>query len=385
MGRRAAHLTAILQKIDPEVRLVAVADPTPATAQLRMSEVNVVDPPTDFLPSAEALLDRASDYDALMIGSNCDSHAALGSLCAAVPVPLFLEKPVAITRTQLEELAASFAEREGNVVVSFPLRATPLFQRALQIVRSGRLGVINQIQAYNYVPYGGVYFGQWYRDYEVTGGLWLQKATHDFDYLTQLAQALPTRIAAVGSHRIYGGDMSPDLSCSACDRTDSCLESPRSIAERGDDGGIGYEDHACAFSTSIRHHDAGSALVNYSNGIHVAYSQNFVSRRSAAWRGCRVTGYRATLEFDWYKEAIRIIEHHTGTVEDIRMAGNGEHHGGDTVLMRNFLDVIRRVDVPHTSLADGILSAAMCIAAQASEDHGNFEQIHVPTPAGRPV
>jgi hypothetical protein len=178
--------------------------------------------------------------------------------------------------------------------------------------------------------------------------------------------------------------MQPDLMCSVCDRTDTCLESPSSIAERGDDGGMGYEDHACAFSTSVRHHDAGSALVSYSNGIHVAYSQNFVSRRSAAWRGCRITGYRATLEFDWYKEAIRIIEHHTGTVEDIRMAGNGEHHGGDTVLMRNFLDVIRRVDVPHTSLADGLLSASMCLAAQASEDSGTFEAVNPPL-AARPL
>lgn len=385
MGRRAAHLTAILQKLDPSVRLAAVADPTPATAQLRMNEVNVVDPPDEFLPTAEALVERSDDYDALMIGSNCDSHASIGVMCAAVPVPLFLEKPVAINRQQLEDLAASFAQREGNVVVSFPLRATPLFQRALQIVRSGRLGVINHIQAFNYVPYGGVYYGQWYRDYDVTGGLWLQKATHDFDYLTHLVQAMPTSVAAVGSHRVYGGDMRPDLMCSACDRTDSCLESPRAIAERGDDGGMGYEDHACAFSTSVRHHDAGSALVNYSNGIHVAYSQNFVSRRSAAWRGCRVTGYRATLEFDWYKEAIRVIEHHTGTVEDIRMAGNGEHHGGDTVLMRNFLDVIRRVDVPHTSLADGILSASMCLAAQSSEESGAFEAVNPPLAASRPV
>jgi predicted dehydrogenase len=352
---------------------------------MRLAEVKVVDVPSYIDASAEALLDRSDELDALMIGSNCDSHASIGVMCAAVNLPLFMEKPVAINRSQLEDLAAAFAGREGNVVVSFPLRMTPLFQRVLQIVRSGRLGVINQIQAFNYVPYGGVYFGQWYRDYEVTGGLWLQKATHDFDYINQLTQATPTSIAAIGSRRVFGGEMAPDARCSSCDRTETCLESPRWISERGDDGGMGYDDHACAFSSSIRHHDAGSALIGYSNGIHAAYSQNFVSRRSAAWRGARVSGYRATLQFDWYKDAISVIDHHTNLVDEIRAVATDDHHGGDTVLMRNFLDVIQHVDFPQSTLADGILSATMCVAAQSSEDNGEFEIVGPPMPAGKPI
>ena len=60
-----------------------------------------------------------------------------------------------------------------TVVVSFPLRTTPLFTTALEVVRSGRLGTVNQIQANNNVPYGGVYYGLWYRNYDDTGGLWL--------------------------------------------------------------------------------------------------------------------------------------------------------------------------------------------------------------------
>lgn len=385
MGRRSAHLTALMQKLAPDVQLAAVADPNPDTARFRLAEVKVADVPAHFDATAEQLLERADSLDALMIGSNCDSHAAIAVMCAEVNLPLFMEKPVAITRSQLEDLSAAFAGRESNVVVSFPLRVTPLFQRVMQIVRSGRLGVINQVQAFNYVPYGGVYFGQWYRDYEVTGGLWLQKATHDFDYINHLAQASPISIAAVGSHRVYGGDMPPEARCSTCDRTETCEESPRSIAARGDDGGMGLEDHACAFSSSIRHHDAGSALINYSNGVHVAYSQNFVSRRSAAWRGARITGYRGTLQFDWYKDAITVIDHHANLVDDIRAAGDSEHHGGDSVLMRNFLDVIQHVDLPQTTLADGILSATMCVSAQSSEDSGTFERIAIPTPAERRV
>ena len=57
------------------------------------------------------------------------------------------------------------------------------------------------------------------------------------------------------------------------------------------------------------------------------------------------------------------------------MDGNGEHHGGDANLMSNFVNVILREDASHTTLADGIQSASMCVAAQASEENGTFEPV----------
>ena len=56
---------------------------------------------------------------------------------------------------------------------------------------------MNQVQAVNYVPYGGVYYArETYRDFDVTGGMWLQKATHDFDCLNALL-GTPTAVSAV--------------------------------------------------------------------------------------------------------------------------------------------------------------------------------------------
>ncbi len=84
---------------------------------------------------------------------------------ASVGLPLSLEKPVAISLGELGALREAFRGREDEVVVSFPLRHTPLFSTALEVVK-GALGTINQIQAVNNVPYGGVYFGQWYRNHD---------------------------------------------------------------------------------------------------------------------------------------------------------------------------------------------------------------------------
>jgi len=315
----------------------------------------------------------------VLIGTRCDLHAPLAVKVAPTGLPVFLEKPVAITTDQVRALHAAYAGRAESVVVSFPLRVTPLFQNVLDVVRSGRLGTVNQIQAVNAVPYGGVYFAQWYRDFHTTGGLWLQKATHDFDYLNQLVAARPTSVVAMSTRKVYGGSMSEDLRCSACPVARECPESPAAIAARDDDGGMGRGDHACAFSKSIRHHDAASAMILYADGTHAAYSQNFVSRRSAAQRGARVTGYLGTLAFDWYPETVRIIEHHGTAVEEYKVRVPDGHHGGDAALGRNFLDVIRGGDVSHSTLEDGLLSATMCLAARTSESSRRVEPVHLPS------
>ncbi|HEV7300244.1 MAG TPA: Gfo/Idh/MocA family oxidoreductase [Tepidisphaeraceae bacterium] len=378
LGVRAASMLSTFMHEDATVALAAVADPAPEMVRQQLKGQKVPFDGTRFFDTADELLEHADEFDGIVIGTRCNLHTPLAIKVAPTGLPLYLEKPVGIDSEQLQSLHDAFVGRETSVVVSFPLRITPLMTRVMNIVHSGRLGIVNQVQAFNYVPYGGVYFGKWYRDYDVTGGLWLQKATHDFDYINRLVGAAPVAVATMGTRRIYGGHMPANLRCSACDRVDACPESPKNISARGDDGGMGRDDHECAFSDSIRHHDAASALISYANGVHASYAHNFVTRRSAGWRGARITGYKATLEFEWHTETIRVTEHHDSAVDTIKVEVPSGHHGGDTVLAQNFLDVIKGRDVSHATLADGILSAAMCVAARTSEERGTFERVVLP-------
>jgi predicted dehydrogenase len=260
----------------------------------------------------------------------------------------------------------------------------------VEILRSGRLGTINQVQAVNNVAYGGVYFGQWYRDYQKAGGLWLQKATHDFDYINCLIAAAspgarPVSITAMHSRTVYGGDLPEDLRCSTCDRTAECPESPTNLQLRGNDGGIlNYavpgpsSDHACAFSESIKNQDAGSAIVMYSDGTHAVYSQNFLTRGSAGRRGVTITGYHATLQFDWQNDSITVIDHHRDQVDRIQVDSQGSHGGGDAALAKNFVDVMRKRAVSNSPLDQGLLSAAMCLSARESAERGITQDISRP-------
>ena len=365
MGARACHMSKLMCEADPEVRVTRVADPAADAVRARMVEWKVPGhEQVTILPDAETLLASADELDALLIGTSCHLHAPMAILAASTKLPIFLEKPVAIDWEQLHQLRAAFEGHEERVVVSFPLRLTMHCQTALEIIRSGRLGTINQIQAINNVPYGGVYFGQWYRSYEKTGGLWLQKATHDLDYINHLMGCRPTTITAMHSRRIYGGEKSDHLVCSRCDEAETCPESPKNIQLRDDDGGMGKGDHACAFSQGVKHQDAGSAIVMYENGAHASYSQNFISRRSAGATGATVIGYEATLSFDWFTDRLKVIDHHRDRVDEMVIKADGFHGGGDQQLVLNFLNVVRGIEPSRSTLADGLLSAAMCLAAR---------------------
>ena len=381
LGHRAAAMIASMQSVDPGVSVRAVADPDTESARRRLAMADPGHAGARIYPSADAMLEDPADYDGVVIGTRCHLHTRMAIKVASVGLPLFLEKPVAISLEELGALRDAFRGREDEVVVSFPLRHTPLFSKALEVVRSGTLGTINQIQAVNNVPYGGVYFGQWYRNHDQTGGLWLQKATHDFDCINLLAGSHPVGVAAMESRRVYGGEKPHDLRCSACDETETCPESPQNLARRGDDGGMYQDsddrtDHWCAFSREIRNHDAGSALIMYENGIHASYSQNFLSRRSAYRRGATVVGYEATLEFDLAPMRLRIIHHRSEKVEQMRVDVEDDGHaGGDLILAESFLDLVKGRARPNASLRDGLLSAAMCLAARESARTKTFQRV----------
>jgi predicted dehydrogenase len=377
LGHRATAMVRAMQSIDPGVSVGAVADPDVEAVRRRL----VGQGSTRIYRSADAMLEDVADYDGVVIGTRCYLHTRMAIKVASVGLPLFLEKPVAISLDEVEALREAFRGREEEVIVSFPLRYTPLFSKVLEVVKSGRLGTINQIQAVNNVPYGGVYFGQWYRNFDQTGGLWLQKATHDFDCINLLAGSRPVGVAAMESRLVYGGDKPHDLRCSACDETDTCPESPKNLALRGDDGGMYQDsddrtDHWCAFSRGIENHDAGSALIMYENGIHASYSQNMLSRRSAYRRGATVVGFEATLDFDLAPMEMRLIHHQSGEVEQIRVdTGSDGHGGGDHILAESFLDLISGRAGSNSTLRDGLLSAAMCLAARESARTKTFQPV----------
>lgn len=361
MGRRAMGLLRVLRELDGQIELAGLVDADPQKVRRELAEAKIEAQNVLVMDSVESIVRRRDEFDGVLIGTRCHLHTPLAVELAQARLPLFLEKPVAITTEQLEALAQAYQGREDQVVVSFPLRVTPLFLEVLDIVRSGRLGVINQIQAINNVNYGDVYYTTWYRRFDENGGLWLQKATHDLDYITLLAGARPASVAAMISRQAYDDPATAAL-------LDAPLHAPDAD-----------EAKAELAKLPVRHQDAGSAVIMFENGLHAVYTQNFVTRRTAIRRGAVITGQAGTLEFDWPTDSIHVVDHGKHRIDRIEVKATDEGHGGgDHALLRNFIGVMRGKEVSQTTLIDGLVSAAACLAARKSANTHTYQPVIVP-------
>jgi predicted dehydrogenase len=322
------------------------------------------------------MLER-SDLDGLMIGTRCTLHTPYALAALARGLPLFLEKPIATSWEQLDQLGAAAARARSQVVVSFPLRVSALCELAHEIAGSGAIGTVEQVQAFNNPPeYAAGYYHGWMRDETETGGLWLQKATHDFDYLNYLVGKRPARISAMESKTVFTGDMPEGLHCVDCWLQEECPESPYNLFYRqGVTDAVEPNDWLCSFAPDTGNHDSASALIQYESGIHAVYTQNFYTRRGAVARGATLVGYRGTIAFDWYRDELVVHHHHSNRTERHHFEATGAgHHGGDVELARDFLNVLTGKGASRTPLEAGLLSVQMCLLARDSCATNTFQE-----------
>ncbi len=372
-GGRIRGIINGLKQFDVPFTIAAITDPKGPEYKDQFAE-ELAD--AVLYEDADEMLDRQK-LDGVLVGTRCSLHTPSALKVAQRQLPLFLEKPVATSLEQVRALAEAFADYAPQVVVSFPLRLTTLALTTKEIIDSGRLGTIEHVQAWNNVPYGWVYYGGWYRDFNETGGLFLQKATHDFDYISYLLGSKPKWVCAMNSRRVYGGDKPEDLMCDDCSEQETCLESPFNLFhKRGQGNGVkhGAGMH-CMFSESIKNEDSGNAIVEFESGVQASYSQNFFARVKAGARGARFFGYHGTVEFDWYTGEVKVFEHHSLRNDTIRFEAGGGHFGGDTQLCYDFLQIVQKKGDSRSPIEAGITSALTCLRARQSAAERKFCEI----------
>ncbi len=373
-GRLGDLIQNVLLELGMDVKIAAVADTDLTAVRGRLRHPGLTADGIRFYTDAREMLDN-EELDGCMIGTRCNTHTPYAVEVLRRNIPLFLEKPVSVTMEQLRALDAAGKATAAQTVVSFPLRASLPVRKAKAIIDSGEIGEVQHVQAWNNVPYGAGYYHTWCRDESVTGGLFLQKATHDLDYIQYILGHRPMELCAMESKQIYKGDKPAGLRCPDCPEERTCPESEWFMTTYKADHSHG---DLCCFSTATGNHDSASVLIRYDTGMHVCYSQNFFARKNAQLRGARFLGYKGTLEFDWYTGELLVHKHDEPVDVCYKLdLTASSHFGGDKQLMLNFCGVMAGTENSESPLEDGIASALLCLKAVESAREHRFAEVRL--------
>ncbi len=381
-GSRARHVIHGMLRFREGLRVTAICDPRAEEIRGGAADDDALSDNTRFYDGPDKMLDE-EELDGVFVGTRCSLHARMACRVLHRNLPLFLEKPVATNMQDLVILREAYQESSSEVVVSFPMRLAPICQLAKEIIDSGKIGRVEHVQAFNNAASGDVYFQDWYRDENETQGLFLQKATHDFDYLNYLVGLAPRSICAMKSKRVFTGEHPAGLRCNECLEREECPQSAfsrfyKNLAFNRDRPD--QPDLLCAFGVDTGNEDSGSAIIQYDTGMHGVYSQNFIARRTAGGRGARLFGYRGTVEFDFTRNELKVHLHHKPSTEThrIEVRKSANHHGGDLPLQKNFLRVMQGREKSVTPMKAGLLSVLMCLKAKRSAETRTFQKIAWP-------
>lgn len=368
-GLRAEYVVKNFAQYKMPAEIVSICDSNIEGVKERLQILGIDEKKVNFYDDLHKMMINQK-LDGVMIATNCESHTDIACEVMKYQIPMFLEKPVCITEEQLEKLSKAEKEYTSEALVSFPLRVSPICQKVKQIIDSGILGKISQIQATNNVPYARVYFHSWYRDESLTGGLFLQKATHDIDVIQYLIKDVPVVVSAMESKTIFKGNKPAKYQCPTCEDYLVCSESSYVVKNKCLEN---VDGEGCAFAVDTGNHDSATILMQYANGVHSFYTQNFVARKEAGTRCIRIIGYNATIEFDFSTSIIKLFHHHKNITETICVNVDGMNHfGGDKALAENFIEIMRKIKKSEAPLISGIESARACLMAKRSANENVF-------------
>ena len=197
-GRIGAFHASTLAALD-EVEQVVLTDAVPEGAA-RLAEENGY----ELSPDLDDLLSRV---DALVITTSTHGHAPTLRSALAAKVPVFCEKPVAVTLAETIELVKLAGEADVPVQVGFQRRFDAGYLRAREAVASGELGFLHtvRVNTHDQSPPPAAYI-------PTSGGLFRDCSIHDFDVLRFVTGREVASVYAVGANKgarffTEGGDI----------------------------------------------------------------------------------------------------------------------------------------------------------------------------------
>jgi len=163
----------------PESEVVAVAEPEGLARNALMEMI----PHIRAFADVEEMFDGA-ELDAVVITTPVVHHVPVAIKSVERSLPFFIEKPLAVSANQAEELVRALREHPTKNMVGFMTRYVDAFEKGYEIVHSRCLGPLQQVKASIYVSQLFARGKGWRYDRKTAGGgVLLNQGSHLLDLL----------------------------------------------------------------------------------------------------------------------------------------------------------------------------------------------------------
>lgn len=404
-GNRGQSYLAWARQHPDRARLVAVADPL----AYRRDIVAAGDPDVAQYDDWRDLAARGRVADMVVISTQDRDHAEPAEAFAALGYAVLLEKPIAPTEEDCRRIVAA-VQRAGVLFgVCHVLRYTPYTDLVKEVVDSGVLGRLIDVQhlepvgwwhmAHSYVR------GPWRRE-ETSAPMLLAKSSHDIDWIRYVTGLRIETVSSFGSLTHLRPELRPEGAADRC--LDCALEhdcpysAPRLylgtlradgpvwpvtvITSRTDEAGVveALRDGPygrCVWDCDNDVVDHQVVSMRLEDGAAATFTMTAFSEQTH--RQTRIFGSHGCLEGDG--EHVRVVDFRTNTarVLDSGVLGGsnaaGDHGGGDSGLMDAFTAAVATGDASwvRSGAAESLQSHLTVFAAEQARRSGEVRAVPV--------
>jgi len=222
MGK--THATNLATRI-PEASLVGIADLNEALGQKVAADLGVTDVYSDY----RQLL-KNDTVDAVVIATPSYAKPELVTAALEAGKNVYCEKPLCVKMEDADDLVRTVEKTKLVFQMGFQRRFDPSLIAAREAVRSGKLGRILMITSKTRDPPGSI--ATWEDDPKLSGGIFNDTCSHDFDIIRWISHSEFTKVFAMGKASVLKNRrdhanydtvvVSFELSTQAIGHVDSC-------------------------------------------------------------------------------------------------------------------------------------------------------------------
>ncbi len=399
-----------------ELEIVAVIDINPFKLEQAAARFGLKE--EALFTSLESFLDEEIACDVVINGTMDEAHYETTIKLLNKKYNILLEKPITGKVDELLEIESLAKEKGCKVVVCHVLRYTPYYRKIKEILDSGEIGKIINMEMNEHVWHGhfvNAYVrGKWRNEKACGSSFLLAKCCHDTDLMCWLnSETKPTEVASFGKRATFCPENAPKGAteyCYNCPHKENCMfnaekfelemdccpqytwiriDKPKDQITREEKLAYLRTDDfgKCVFTNDMDIVDRQSIIVNFANGSTATL--NMIGGATKAGRHTHIVCEYGEIE-GFLEEGIIIYRKFNKDAVNRKYAGDAfmytdqaidvnkevvrentaaaGHSGGDFCIMQDLVKFLNGEEASKstTVISDSLGSHLICYAAEKS-------------------